>query len=184
MPAMQRLRGILASLALALLVAGCGSTASPRPSAPITPPPIAGCGLQCTGLCPIFGAARAATVLGEPVGDGEGTQGAVGGLSYSCRYEGASGALLDLQYFPGQTRSEWDADMDATEMSDNTAIDGIGDAAWLSDSSGFGPGARISAVSARGVVWVTIAKVDGNDAALAEAVKQAARELLDLLDAS
>jgi hypothetical protein len=176
-------------LALALLVAACGGGAATNgpgngnPTAPAGTEPGGdnGGALDGTaGLCGLFPADRATAALGEAVGDGTPNRGTIGGLTYFCRYTSLSGNVLDVEFSPGKTRATWDAEMTSTEMDDSTAVQGIGDAAWQSDSSGLGPGSRISAHTSAGSIWVTIAK-SGDQPTMDAGAQQAAKDLISAL---
>lgn len=132
------------------------------------------------GLCGYFSAQQATAALGEAVDGGTPNRGTIGGLTYFCRYTSLTSNVVDVEWSPGKTRATWDAEMTSTEMDDGTAVTGIGEAAWQTDSSGLGPGSRIAAYANGGSIWVTIAK-DGDQATLDAAARQAAKDLIAAL---
>lgn len=190
----MKVRGGLAGLGLAVVLAACGGAAAGSGAgdqgvpAPTTAGGASGGSSgaggsggasEAEGLCKYVGREQAAAALGEPVDEGDAGKISLTG-TYWCRYMALeSDSVLDVQY--GQeTFQTWQEDMDSTGMLDETVIDGLGQKAYRSDDAALGAGTRLAVYDEGASIWVVIVQ-DGDQDRIYAAAEDLARDLLKQL---
>lgn len=188
------LRPALVGLALTLVIAACGGSATTDPAGGSTgdastriggssPAAVEEAAVKDTvltregGLCELLPLDQVEIALGAVAVEAEAAKSSLG-MGHSCRVTVDEDTVLDVNRSEKETLDEFKDAFEAVGLTDET-VEGLGEFAWRAPGTALGgPGARLAVYTGERHIGITV-YADGSQATMFDASEAIARALLE-----